>query len=88
MDELVKTSGETVIPEPLANHVKHTVSHYLQQLDGHEVVGLHALVMAEVEKPLIQTTLEHVGHNQCKAAKALGLSRSTLRKKMEHYGLL
>jgi Fis family transcriptional regulator len=43
--------------------------------------------MAEVEKPLLQATLEHSGFNQSKAAKALGLSRSTLRKKMEYYGL-
>jgi Fis family transcriptional regulator len=35
----------------------------------------------------LQATLEHSGYNQTKAAKALGLSRSTLRKKLEHYGL-
>jgi Fis family transcriptional regulator len=31
--------------------------------------------------------LTYSGYNQTKAAKALGLSRSTLRKKLEQYGL-
>jgi Fis family transcriptional regulator len=30
-------------------------------------------------------TLEKVGHNQSKAAKILGISRSTLRKKIAQY---
>ena len=54
---------------------------------GHDVFDLHEMVMTEVEKPLLQAALEHAGHNQTKAAKILGLSRSTLRKKMEFYDL-
>lgn len=50
-------------------------------------MGLHALVLNEIEKPLLEAALKHSGYNQTKAAKALGLSRSTLRKKLEHYGL-
>jgi len=38
-----------------------------------------------VEQPLIETVLEHCEHNQTKAAQILGLSRSTLRKKMQIY---
>ncbi len=72
---------------PLSAHVKQTVDQYFLHLNGHDAVGLHAMVIGEVEKPLLQATLEHSGHNQTKAAKVLGLSRSTLRKKLEHYGL-
>jgi Fis family transcriptional regulator len=72
---------------PLCTHVKQKVEQYFLHLNGHDAVGLHAMVIAEVEKPLLQATLEHSGYNQTKAAKALGLSRSTLRKKLEHYGL-
>ena len=72
---------------PLSHHVKQTVSRYLEQLHGHDVVDLYGMVMSEVEKPLLQAALEYTGHNQSKAAKALGLSRSTLRKKIEYYGL-
>ena len=72
---------------PLSAHVKQTVEQYFLHLNGHDAVGLHAMVIGEVEKPLLQATLEYSGHNQTKAAKALGLSRSTLRKKLEIYGL-
>lgn len=72
---------------PLCVHVRYTVQRYLEHLHGHDAVDLYEIVMAEVEKPLLEVVLEHSGHNQSKAAKSLGLSRSTLRKKMEHYGL-
>lgn len=74
-------------PVPLSAHVKNSVNHYFSQLNGHDTSGLHAMVISEVEKPLLEVTLEHCGNNQTKAAKILGLSRSTLRKKLERYGL-
>jgi Fis family transcriptional regulator len=45
------------------------------------------MVISEVEKPLLEVALKHSGYNQTKAAKTLGLSRSTLRKKLNHYGI-
>jgi Fis family transcriptional regulator, factor for inversion stimulation protein len=86
-DKLCDETVSVNLCTPLCVHVKQTVSHYLEHLNGHDIVDLHAMVMAEVEKPLLQAALEHSGHNQTKAAKALGLSRSTLRKKMDFYGL-
>ena len=75
------------LPLPLAMYVKQTVEHYLSQLSGHDAVDLHAMVISEVEKPLLEAALEHSGYNQTKTAKALGLSRSTLRKKLDQYGI-
>ena len=75
------------LPLPLSMYVKQTVEHYLSQLSGHDAVGLHAMVISEVEKPLLEAALEHSGYNQTKTAKALGLSRSTLRKKLDQYGI-
>jgi Fis family transcriptional regulator len=72
---------------PLAVFIKQKVEQYFTQLNGHDPVGLHAMVISEVEKPLLEAALEHSGYNQTKAAKALGLSRSTLRKKLDHYKL-
>jgi Fis family transcriptional regulator, factor for inversion stimulation protein len=72
---------------PLAIYIKQKVEQYFTQLNGHDPVGLHAMVISEVERPLLEAALEYSGHNQTKAAKALGLSRSTLRKKMEDYGI-
>lgn len=85
--EVIEENVNPALCVPLSAHVKQTVLRYLDQLHGHDVIDLYDMVMAEVEKPLIQAALEYAGHNQCKAAKLLGLSRSTLRKKMDFYGL-
>ena len=80
-------SNNSTIPEPLSFHVRNKLNQYFLQLNGYETSGLYTMVMAEVEKPLIETTLEYCGQNQTKTSKMLGLSRSTLRKKMALYGL-
>lgn len=46
------------------------------------LTDLHALIIGQVEKPLIELTLEHTGGNQLKAAELLGINRNTLRKKI------
>lgn len=72
---------------PLSVYVKQSIEIYFSQLSDHDAVDLHALVISEVEKPLLEAALAHSGYNQTKTAKVLGLSRSTLRKKLEHYGI-
>lgn len=71
----------------LCEYVRAAVDQYFEHINGHPACNLYEFVIAEVEKPLIETVLKHVGHNQSKAAKALGISRSTLRKKIDRYGL-
>ena len=44
--------------------------------------GLHARILREIEKPLIEITLEATGGNQAKCADLLGINRNTLRKKI------
>jgi len=46
-----------------------------------------ASVIDVIEKILIEKTLRECGHNQVKAAKALGISRNTLRMRMQKYNL-
>ena len=43
---------------------------------------LHRLLLSRIEKPLIETVLEHTGGNQLRAAALLGINRNTLRKKL------
>ena len=69
-------------PLLLCEHVHLVVKDYLSRLGTDEVSNLYAMVIHEVERPLIQAVLEQCGHNQSKAAQMLGLSRSTLRKKI------
>ncbi|WP_232470393.1 MULTISPECIES: helix-turn-helix domain-containing protein [Methylococcus] len=74
-------------PVVLSEQVRAALVNYLSQLDGISVTDIYTLVMSEVERPLIRTVLEHCCHNQTRAAQLLGLSRSTLRKKMLQHGI-
>lgn len=85
--EIINMDTKSTMLLPLSVYVKQAIEQYLTQLSGHDAIGLHALVINEVEKPLLEAALEHAGYNQTKAAKALGLSRSTLRKKLEQYNI-
>ena len=70
---------------PLATHVRTAVMDYFEHLSDHENDELYTSVIREVEKPMLEVTLEQAGYNQSKAAKILGISRSTLRKKIAQY---
>ena len=71
----------------LSTQVKTAVEHYLNQLEGADTTGLYTMVMAEIEKPLLEATLSYANYNQTKTAQILGMSRSTLRKKLDLYHL-
>jgi transcriptional regulator of acetoin/glycerol metabolism len=43
--------------------------------------------MEEIERALIVKTLERHGHNICKAAAALGMTRQALYRRLEKYGI-
>lgn len=88
MEDTLTSNIETNPPIcPLSVFVRQTIDAHFSQSNGAEIQGLYAMVIGAVEKPLLEAALEHSGHNQSKAAKALGLSRSTLRKKIDYYGL-
>jgi len=72
---------------PLSAYIRQAIDLYFAQVKDHSPAGIHALVISEVEKPLLEAAMEYSGYNQTKAAKALGLSRSTLRKKLDQYGI-
>ncbi len=72
----------------LRGSVEQAMRNYFSQLNGRPVVDLYAMVLAEVEAPLLEVVMRYTRHNQSKAAILLGLSRGTLRKKLKQYGLL
>jgi Fis family transcriptional regulator len=71
----------------LANHVKACMEQYFADLEGHMPDDLYRMVISEVEKPLLETVMHKVRGNQTRAAAVLGITRSTLRKKLHLYGL-
>ena len=72
---------------PLRECVRVAIDTYLQQLGGVEASDLYAMVMREVEAPMLEAVLQHTRGNQSKAAQILGMNRGTLRKKLRLYGL-
>jgi DNA-binding NtrC family response regulator len=54
---------------------------------GDQAVRLDQLTLEEVEKLLVQKALARTGGNVSEAAKALGLSRSAMYRRLERHGL-
>jgi two-component system, NtrC family, nitrogen regulation response regulator GlnG len=48
---------------------------------------LYDKVLADVERPMIETALELTRGNQIRAAGLLGINRNTLRKKIQQLGI-
>ena len=70
---------ELVISGPLAQHGKPPAQQW--------VVPTGGLVLEEVERQLILSALKQSGHNKSKAARLLGLTRDTLRYRLDKYQL-
>lgn len=49
--------------------------------------SLYDRIIGEVERPLIEALLERHGNNQLRAARALGINRNTLRKRLDTLGI-
>lgn len=73
--------------QPLSDSVRSTLGLYFKNLNGHPPQNIYDMVMSEVERPLLQMAMQYTKGNQTKAASMLGINRTTLRKKLKHYGL-
>ena len=62
--------------------IRNSVEQYFADLRGAEPDGLHDLVIAAVEKPLLDVVMRQAQGNQSKAAEWLGINRNTLRRKL------
>ena len=78
---------ESTLQPALRECVTRAVRRYLHDLDSQMPEDLYALVLHEVEMPLLREVLSWAGGNQSKAAAALGINRATLRKKLGALGL-
>lgn len=71
----------------LSTHVKNSLERYFNDLNGEKTTDVYDMVIAEVERPLLEIVMRHVKSNQCRAAELLGINRNTLRKKLKIYKL-
>lgn len=78
----IDMNHEMVVPSALGECVAKATRRYLHDLGPHSAGDLYWLVLAEVERPLLDEVLMHCRGNQSKAAKVLGITRATLRKKI------
>ncbi len=68
--------------------VRQSLQKYLHDIDGESVTGIYEMVIRTVERPILETVMEHAQQNQSQAAALLGINRNTLRKKLGEHGLL
>ena len=68
--------------------VRESLEQYFKDLRGAAPHSLHDMVLAAVEKPLLDVVMTHAAGNQSKAAEWLGLNRNTLRRKLVDHKLL
>lgn len=72
----------------LYTFIEDALQKYLDQLGDAATTNIYDMLLSEMEEPLLKTIMNHVHHNQSKAAVLLGLSRGTLRTKLARYGML
>lgn len=71
----------------LAACVCDALDEYFKDLDGQPPHAVYDMVLACMEKPLLEYVMKRAAGNQSKAAEILGLNRNTLRKKLKQYNL-
>jgi two-component system nitrogen regulation response regulator GlnG len=79
-----RTVGDTGIEAAIHARIARMATEEPNALDDGT---LYDRIIAEVERPLIEALLMRHGNNQLRAAKALGINRNTLRKRLDVLGI-
>ena len=74
--------------KPLVEYVRLSILEFLSHNSVQESINLHSIVIEQVEKTMIEVVLEKYEYNQSKVSRILGISRSTLRKKIDVYNII
>ena len=91
-EEIIFDEGDGVTPFASAERLEKNLNKMLDPLFSDILrfwgTGLRSNLLEKVEKFLIQKALAETGGNQVRAAKLMGISRNTLRNRIEKYKLL
>ena len=83
-----KRSFDSYSKKPLKDEVRKAMNRYFTQLDQKNIpIDVYQLVLKEVEPPLLESVMKFCNGNQSKAAKVLGINRTTLRTKLNKYNI-
>jgi Fis family transcriptional regulator len=74
--------------DQICRAVRESLEQYFRDLDGEAPQAIYDMVLARVEKPMLELVLDKAQGNQTRAAELLGINRNTLRKKMVEHDLL
>jgi DNA-binding protein Fis len=78
MDESVSASNQSIASG---------IAEYLKRARSGEMEGVHGRVIEEVERELFAQAIQLAQGNQAQAARWLGVSRITMREKLQSFGL-
>ena len=82
-----KSASEADNPIPLRLNVQAAIRRYLEDMGKSQPESLYRTLMAEVEPPLIEEVLRYTQGNQTQTARILGMTRNTLKTKLDRYDI-
>ena len=75
-------------PQSIDEAVTRSLEKYFRDLEGTRPSAIYDMVLSAVERPMLEVVMKQAHGNQLRASEMLGINRNTLRKKLQHYGLL
>jgi Fis family transcriptional regulator len=75
-------------PQSIDEAVTRSLEKYFHDLEGTRPTAIYDMVLSAVERPMLEVVMKQAQGNQLRASEMLGINRNTLRKKLQHYGLL
>lgn len=72
---------------PLRQNVQLAIRRYLEDMGNCQTKSLYQTLLSEVEPPLIEEVLRYTHGNQSRTARILGITRNTLRSKLNRYDI-
>ena len=86
----ISTNSNTTFEQVKKDHglqqiIHDIVTNFLANNKGAKIHDLYDMILAEIEPPLLEAVMAKKRGNQLQAAKILGISRGTIRKKLLRY---
>ncbi|MCZ7561331.1 MAG: Fis family transcriptional regulator [Burkholderiaceae bacterium] len=72
----------------LDDAVARSLERYFNDLEGTQPSSIYEMVIRAVERPMLEVVMREAHGNQLRASEMLGINRNTLRKKLQHHGML
>lgn len=84
-NQIITRNPVTAENTTLREQVLGALDRYFAHFDHHDPKHVHRFVLEEVESALYESVMRFTRGNQSRAARILGVSRGTLRTKLEKY---